>query len=97
MIKKKRNITKLNLILIYLFNSLFIIGYIDFCILSPMILPEDSCYYHTNKIPVWIELFFLDSSEHTEPPFTSYHILVLLFVCLISTFFLYKKTTKNYS
>jgi hypothetical protein len=62
----------------------FIIGFIDFEILTPLLpLPNDICFYHTNTPPTWVRLFYLDSSGHTEPPFSGLHLLVLFFVSLL--------------
>ena len=74
---------KILLSIIFTVTFCFIIGFIDFVILTPLLpLPNDICFYHTNTPPTWVRLFYLDSSEHTEPPFSGLHISVLFFVSL---------------
>jgi hypothetical protein len=61
----------------------FVIGYIDYVILTPLLpIPDDICFYHTNTPPTWVRLFYLDSSGHTEPPFSGLHISALFFAGL---------------
>jgi ABC-type antimicrobial peptide transport system permease subunit len=72
------------LIIIFIIVFIFLFGYIDFEIITPLLpLPEDICFYHTNTPPTWIKLFYLDSMEHTEPPFSVLHILILFLISLI--------------
>ncbi len=86
---------RLLLIIIFTALTLFIFGYIDFKILTPLLpLPEDICYYHTNTPPTWVRLFYLDSSGHPEPPFNGLHILTLLVISLTVSIYLAAKTDK---
>lgn len=78
---------------IYFFVSLFIIGFIDLEIITPIVnLPEDICYYHTVEPPIWVEWFYLDSSGHTEFPYSWLHFSMILFLSLSLSGLLAKKT-----
>lgn len=46
---------------------LFSIGYLDFEVITPLILPEDYCYYHTHEIPWWVELFYMSPANNGHP------------------------------
>jgi hypothetical protein len=77
--------TALRILLCIIFTAvfIFIIGYLDYKVLTPLLpLPDDICFYHTNSPPTWVRLFYLDSSGHIEPPFSGLHISVLFFVSL---------------
>lgn len=83
--KWANNMTAFRILLSIIFTVVFglIIGYIDFEILTPLLpLPNDICFYHTNTPPSWVKLFYLDSSGHTEPPFSGLHISILFFISL---------------
>jgi len=72
------------LILIFTIVFIFLLGFIDFKIITPLLpLSDDICFYHTNTPPAWVELFYLDSLGHPEPPFTGLHMLILLLMSLI--------------
>lgn len=66
---------------------LFSIGYLDFIIITPLILPEDYCYYHTHEIPWWVELFYMTPANNDHPEGSFFHLVVLL---IISIFLGYK-------
>jgi len=69
-----------------------IIGYIDFNFLTPLLpLPDDICFYHENKPPLWVDLFYLDGMGHIEPLFSSFHNLALLLLSVIIAIFTAKK------
>ena len=57
-----------------------LIGYVDFEVISPMILPADPCYYHTHPTPYWVELLYMHggSNGHPEGNFTHLFILIIL-------------------
>jgi hypothetical protein len=77
-------------LLIVIFTIIFAIiwGYIDFVIITPFVpLPEDSCYYHTIDPPLWIDLFYLDSITHPEPPFSGLHIFQLCALSVVLAIF----------
>lgn len=83
------------LIIIFTVLTLFVFGYIDFNILTPLLpLPDDICFYHTNTPPTWVRLFYLDSSGHAEPPFSGLHIMTLFAISLITSIYLAFKTDK---
>ena len=83
------------LIIVFTVLTIFVFGYIDYYILTPLLpLPEDICFYHTNTPPTWVRLFYLDSSGHTEPPFSGVHIMTLFALCLTTSIYLAFKTDK---
>ncbi len=85
------------ILLIFIFTIIFIIiiGYIDYELLTPLLpIPEDICFYHQNNPPVWIKLFYLDYSEHTEPPYSNLHILTLFAISLTFGIITAKKLNK---
>jgi len=87
--------TKIFLILTFETIFIFFWGFIDFVIITPLLpLPDDICFYHTNTPPIWVKLFYLDVMEHTEPPFSPLHILLLLLLSLISGFYVGIKVDK---
>jgi hypothetical protein len=55
---------------------IFVIGYLDFVLISPIFLPEDICFYHTNEAPFLIDLFYLGGGNggYPEPPYNGLHI-----------------------
>ena len=69
------------LTLVLSFVFLILLGFIDYKVLTPLLpLPDDICYYHTNVPPIWVRLFYLDSSGHTEIPYSKLHMLTLFTV-----------------
>ena len=81
-----KSITSFRILLIVIFTIIFIflLGYIDFEIITPLLpLPDDICFYHENEPPTWINLFYLDNIGHTEPPFSTLHILTLLLLSFV--------------
>ena len=71
--------------LIFIISSiayLFIIGFIDFEIISPFILPEDKCYYHTHKTPLWVEILYMGEGSNGHPFVTLTHLVILLIISL---------------
>jgi hypothetical protein len=83
------------LIIVFTILTIFIFGYIDYNILTPLLpLPEDICFYHTNTPPAWVRLFYLDSSGHAEPPFSGLHVMTLFALSLTISNYLAFKTDK---
>lgn len=59
------------------------IGVIDVSVLTPLLtLPDDICYYHVNKPPMWIKLFYLDHSGHVTSV-NGLHLLILFLISLV--------------
>lgn len=76
-------IFRICVILILLIVYLFLVGFIDFELITPLLpLPDDICFYHVNTPPMWVDLLYLDSSGHTEPPFSGLHMLLILLASL---------------
>lgn len=55
------------------------IGYLDFEIITPAILPAEYCYYHFHAIPFWVDLFYMNgaSNGHPEGSLVHYFLLIL--------------------
>ncbi len=71
--------------MVFTFIFILILGYIDIEIITPLLqFSEDTCFYHMNQAPLWVDLFYLDGTGHIEPLFNGLHLLSLL---LISLFF----------
>ena len=75
-----------------MFSVMFIVilGFVDYIVITPLVelilLPDDICYYHTNTPPLWVDLFYLDSIGHIEPPFRLHVVLVLLLSVFLGIF-----------
>jgi hypothetical protein len=83
------------LIAVFTVLTIFVFGYIDYNILTPLLpLPKDICFYHTNTPPTWVRLFYLDSSGHTEPPFSGLHIMTLFAISFTTSIYLAFKADK---
>ena len=54
------------------------IGYIDFEIITPMILPEDHCYYHTHPTPYWVEFLYMSGGSNGHPDGSIIHFLMVI-------------------
>lgn len=67
-----------------------IICYLDFYVISPLILPADYCYYHTHETPFWIELVYMNAVSNGHPDGSMLHFVFLIIISL----FLGIKTTK---
>ncbi|MCL2328462.1 MAG: hypothetical protein FWC39_08105 [Bacteroidetes bacterium] len=72
------------LIVVFTIIFAFILGYIDFVIITPLVpLPEDIYCYHEIDPPLWIDLFYLDNMGHPEPPFSGLHMFLLLAISAV--------------
>ena len=62
------------------FHYIAIIGYFDAEILSPLLLPDDLCYYHIHQSPLWMDWFYISSinNGHPAPASTIPNLLILL-------------------
>lgn len=87
-------ILRIFLMLLYIPITFAVIGYLDFGVFSPMILPEDLCYYESKEPPIWVEYFFLDSTGHLEPIFNPFHFITYFIFCFFLAFYLFAKTDK---
>ncbi len=67
------------LIIFVVFKLLF---YIDFEIITPFILPNDPCYYHTNDIPLWVDVFYMSGGSNGHPEGNLTHIIVVLILSI---------------
>ena len=62
---------------------IFVIGYIDLEIITPFILPEDPCYYHTHETPFWVEFLYMGFASNGHPDGSLKHLLLLVVVGII--------------
>lgn len=67
-----------------------IVCFLDFYIISPLILPTDHCYYHTHEIPFWVELLYMSAGSNGHPEGSLLHFGLLL----VGSIFLGKFTAK---
>lgn len=79
--KKKWIVLTFAFCLIYI----IVIGYLDFEIISPLILHEDYCYYHNHDSPLWVDLFYLNGDGHPDGTFL--HLNLLILFCIILGYF----------
>ena len=64
----------------------FILLYLDFGIISPLILPEDPCHYHFNETPFWVEFLYMNGGSNGHPEWSFSHIIILLSISLFLGF-----------
>lgn len=69
---------------------------LDFHII-PGFLPhaDDFCYYHQHRVPLWIDLFYLDDSGHVAPPFTFLHLSLFLVIAGTTSVLATRKLVKG--
>ncbi len=77
--KKVNNIL---LIIFYVFVIFCLLFYIDFNIISPLILPKDLCYYHLHDTPLWVEVLYMNCSSNEHPEWSIIHIILLLILSI---------------
>lgn len=65
---------------------LFAIGYVDFEVLSALILPEDYCYYHVHEAPWWVDLFYLSGASNGHPDGSIFHFFLLFILSIFLGF-----------
>lgn len=56
----------------------FIIDYTDTNLISPLLLPSDSCYYHYHEIPWWVELFYMTPASNGHPEGSFFKLFLFL-------------------
>ena len=57
---------------------IILVWYVDFEIITPMILPTDPCYYHTYPTPLWVELLYMHGGSNGHPEGNLTHFLVVI-------------------
>lgn len=58
------------------------IYYLDFYVISPLILPADYCYYHTHETPFWVELLYMNAGSNGHPDGSMLHFVLLIIISL---------------
>lgn len=83
--------------LIIILGSLFtiILWYIDFEIITPMLLPGDFCYYHFHDIPWWIELFYMGMGSNGHPEGSMFHFLLIPVIGFFMSYKIVNTFTKS--
>lgn len=79
---------------------IIILGYVDLQVISPLILPEDPCYYHTHKMPGWVDFFYMNAAFNGHPGVSFKHLFLLIVVGFVLGHFTskrirLKRTIKN--
>ena len=76
----KQPIRKWWRVLAVIFSLVYVmaISYIDFKIITPVVLPEDYCYYHTHEIPLWVELLYMNGASGGHPDGSLIHFFLLI-------------------
>ena len=65
----------------------FLFAVLDTEVISPLILPADPCYYHTNPTPFWVELLYMHGGSNGHPEGNFTHLILLLLLGFISGHF----------
>lgn len=79
--KQHSNNKKWKLVLLTIVLSLiylFALNYIDIKLISPIILPNDYCYYHNHETPWWVELLYMTPSSNGHPDGSFFKLLLFL-------------------
>lgn len=64
-----------------------LIGFVNIVIVTPLLpFPEDECYYHLNRPPILVKLFYLDSMGHIDPIMSKLHLPALLLLSVALSF-----------
>lgn len=77
---------KLRLIIFTIIFSviyLFVISYLDSEVLSPLILPNDYCYYHKHEVPWWVELFYMTPASNGHPDGSFFQMFIFLILSVL--------------
>ena len=78
----------------------FIIGYIDFAIISPNLPFPDPCKYHmpnSENPPFWMEFLYMDSStSHVDSSPNSNHLSIFALICISLGFIVSRKIINNF-
>jgi hypothetical protein len=59
--------------------------FIDWILIPQLFLHNDACYYHNHDAPFLIDLFFVDSSGHVDPPFSLINLSTVVSLSVIAT------------
>lgn len=88
---------RIGLLIIYTLISFIAVVLFEIKVISPLVLPEDYCYYHFHETPYLIELFYMNGGSNGHPEgnllllTTEFIIALLLGFCLNYIFFKLKK------
>jgi hypothetical protein len=87
----KTSFIKIVLWLLFSVVYLFVLGFLDIAIITPLILPEDYCYYHFHDTPWWVEFFYMNPASNGHPDGSFFHLVFLLSISAILGFFTAKR------
>jgi len=78
---------------------ILVLGYIDFEIITPLVLPQDPCYYHTHETPVWVEVLYMGIGSNGHPDGSIKHLILIVILSMTLGHFTVKmirlKKSKN--
>ena len=75
--------------LIFGFAYFVLIAFVDFRIITPLILHEDACHYHNTYTPLWVEWLYINGASNGHPDGSITHLVLLILV----SWFLAHKTS----
>lgn len=59
---------------------ILLVWYVDFEIISPLILPEDHCYYHSHPTPYWVDFLYMSGGSNGHPDGSMIHFLLVAII-----------------
>jgi len=88
-VKKEKwgiSINVLGILFTIIFSTvyLFAFHYLDYEVLSPLLLPKDYCYYHIHDVPWWVELFYMTPAGNGHPDGSFFHLLLLIIIAVFA-------------
>lgn len=89
--QKVKNNFRSILIILYSVLIFIILLFIDFRIITPLILPEDHCYYHFHETPFLVNLLYINGSSNGHPEWSFTHIILLVFISIFIGVYIKRK------
>ena len=86
--QKIKHENKKLIVLTFVFSFIYLltISYLDFEILTSIILPEDYRYDHLHEVPWWVELSFITPASNGDPDGSFFHLFALLLLSIFLGF-----------
>lgn len=63
---------------------LLVLGWLDFEVITPLVLPTDPCYYHQHPIPFWVDWLYMNGTCNGHPEVSLTHLILLITLCVIA-------------